>query len=197
MDFVSPDPNATVRAANVRATIDAFKLVPLMATRIIKKHDLDLADLRPDSFVLVQRWLNALKEIQKEVGPDKLRAVGRAIVENADFPPHFVDAETMLMASNEIYRMNHRGDVGRYVVVRLPDNRIRVRCETPYPRMFELGVIEGMTKNKKYQHPGTFEVEYEPGPKTGPLTCTLYVKRVDAKATRETPAANAQRARSL
>jgi hypothetical protein len=187
MDFVCNDPKALVRAANVRATIDAFKLVPLMATRIIKKHDLNLVDLRPDSFVLVQQWLNALKEIQKEVGPDKLRAVGRAIVENAEFPPHFVDAETMLMASDEIFKMNHRGDVGKYVVARLPDNRIRVRCETPYPRMFEWGVIEGMTKNNKYKHPGRFDVEYEAGPKTGPLTCTLYVTRLDAVAAKAKP----------
>ena len=196
MDFVCNDPNATVRAANVRATIDAFKLVPLMATRIIKKHNLNLVDLRPEKFVLVQSWLNALQEIQNEVGQDKLRAVGRAIVENADFPPHFVDAETMLMASNEIYQLNHRGDVGRYVVTRMVDNRIRVRCETPYPRMFEWGVIEGMTKNSKYKHPGKFDVEYEAGPKTGSLTCTVYVTRVDLMTSQATPI-NAPRMRSL
>lgn len=195
MDFVCNDPKAMVRAANVRATIDAFKLVPLMATRIIKKHDLNLVDLRPDSFVLVQQWLNALKEIQDEVGPEKLRAVGRAIVENAEFPPHFVDAETMLMASDAIFQMNHRGDVGRYDVARLPDGRIRVRCETPYPRMFEWGVIEGMTKNNKYKHPGRFAVEYEAGPKTGALTCTLYVTRVDA-ATAKAPPMNPPQTRS-
>jgi hypothetical protein len=184
MDFVCSDPKAMVRAANVQATIDAFKLVPIMARRIIDKHHLNLADLRQDKFVLVQRWLDALQEIQQVVGNDKLRAVGRAIVENADFPPHFVDAETMLLASDEIYHLNHIGDVGRYDVKRMPDGVIRVRCETPYPRMFEWGVIEGMTKNNRYAHPGKFQVDYEPGPLVGDLTCTLYVRRIDSVPTK-------------
>jgi hypothetical protein len=178
MDFVCPDPKATVRAANVRATLDAFKLVPLMAKRLIERHDLNVADLRPENFILVQRWLDALKEIQTEIGGNKLREVGRNIVEAAEFPPHFTDAETMLMASDEIYKMNHRGNVGQYVVTREPDKSIIVRCETPYPRMFEWGVIEGMTKNKKYQHPGTFTVDFVDGPPMGNLTCTLTVRRI-------------------
>src|SRR4051812_48011706 len=103
MDFVCPDPKALVRAANVRATLDAFKFVPALGRKIVEKHQLALEDLRPGNFILVQRWLDALKEIQQEVGPNKLREVGRAIVENANFPPHFTDAETMLLASDEIY----------------------------------------------------------------------------------------------
>lgn len=178
MDFVCNDPKATVRAANVRATIDAFKLVPTMGRRLIEKHHLDITNIKPDSFVPVQHWLDALREMQHELGKEKLRAVGRAIVENANFPPHFEDAEIMLMASNEIYQMNHRGRVGRYTVTRLPDYTIKICCETPYPRMFEWGVIEGMTKNNKYKHPGKFTVDYEDGPLTGDLTCTIFVKRV-------------------
>jgi hypothetical protein len=178
MDFVCPDPKATVRAANVRATLDAFKLVPMMGKRLVERHQLNLTDLRPDNFILVQRWLDALKDIQQEVGENKLRDVGRGIVENADFPPHYVDAETMLMDSDVIYKLNHRGNVGQYVPKRMADGTIEIRCETPYPRMFEWGVIEGMTKNTKYRHPGKFTVEYVDGPKFGPLTCTLYVRRI-------------------
>jgi hypothetical protein len=179
MDFVCKDPKAQVRAANVRATIDAFRLVPIMGERLIRKHKLKLADLRPDNYVNVQRWLNALREVQQELGGERLRAVGRAIIENADFPPDFVDAETMLMASNDIYQMNHRGDVGQYVVKRLPHGIIRVDCETPYPRMFEWGVIEGMTKNTKYKHPGKFRVDFKDGPPGGDVTCTLFVTRIE------------------
>lgn len=178
MDFVCPDPKATVRAANVKATLDAFKLVPLMGKRLIEKHQLNVADLRPDNFILVQRWLDALKEIQEAVGGNKLRDVGRGIVENADFPPHYTDAETMLMDLDVIYKLNHRGNVGQYVVRRENNGTIVVRCETPYPRTFEWGLIEGMTKNQKYKHPGKFNVEYVEATKPGPLTCTLYVRRI-------------------
>lgn len=177
MDFVCRDPKATVRAANVRATLDAFKLVPSMGRRLVEKHSLNVSDLRPDNFILVQRWLDALKDIQQEVGPNTVREVGRAIIESADFPPHFIDAETLLLGMDQIYKMNHRGDVGQYVVARQPDNSIEVRCETPYPRMFEWGLIEGMVKNQRYKHPGKFRVEYEDGPPAGNLTCTLYVRR--------------------
>jgi hypothetical protein len=80
MEFRCPDPSATVRAANVKATLDAFKLVPSVGNRLIEKHKLRLDDLRPDNLVPVQRWLDALAEIQSVIGHEVLRSVGAAII---------------------------------------------------------------------------------------------------------------------
>src|SRR5579871_367649 len=163
MEFRCPDPNATVRAANVRATFDAFKLVPSMCTRLVEKHKLPADDLRPDNLVPVQRWLDALAEIQSVVGKEVVRAVGAAIIENADFPPHFDSVESVLLALDAIYHLNHRGEVGRYVARKLAEDCIEVHCETPYPRHFEHGLIEGITRNARLAKGSKFSVRFVEG----------------------------------
>lgn len=178
MEFVCRDPKATVRAANVRATLDAFRLMPDVGRRLVEKHALSVTDLKPDKFILVQRWLDILAAIQRDVGANKLRSVGWGIIESADFPPHLDDPEDVLLELDAIYRMNHRGDVGRYVVARRPDGTIEVRCETPYPRMFERGLVEGVTKSSKFRRSGTFSVDYVEAEVPGDLTCTMYVRRL-------------------
>ncbi len=173
MEFVCPDPMALVRAANVRATLDAFKLVPAIGRRIVEKHDLKIEDLRPDKFVLVQDWLDALREIEGVVGRSKLREVGRNIIETAAIPEG--DTESILLSLDHVYYANHRGDVGHYYSKRLADNTIEVRCETPYPRNFEWGLIEGFCLNdcargKRYA------IEFIDGPPKAAHTCTLMVR---------------------
>jgi hypothetical protein len=175
MEFFCPDPRATVRAANVRATLDAFFLVPAVGERLIARHRLDVTDLTPDKFVPVQRWLDALKEIQETVGNGVVRHVGTRIIENADFPPHLANVETILAQLDDIYRLNHRGDVGRYVCERVDDQFV-IRCETPYPRHFEWGLVEGICRNTK-RSDGRYVVTFTDGPTQGPLTCTLTVRR--------------------
>jgi len=176
MEFVCPDPNATVRAANVKATLDAFKLIPRVGRELVTRHQLSLDDLTPEKFVPVQRWLDALKEIQATVGANVLRQVGAGIVENADFPPVFDSVEAVLLALDTIYYLNHRGDVGHYRPQQQEDKSVVIRCETPYPRQFELGLVEGICRNKK-RAGATYVVEFADGPPNANLTCTLTVRR--------------------
>ena len=176
MEFVCADPNATVRAANVRATIEAFEIAPYMAKRLIEKHQLAVSDLRADNFVLVQRWLDALKSIQQQFGDVLLHQTGTRIIENADFPPHFQDVEAVLLALDDIYHLNHKGEVGHYRSTQNADGSIEVRCETPYPRHFERGLVEGISRNKRLTASGKrYHVEYKEAPAGQELTCTLVV----------------------
>jgi hypothetical protein len=177
MEFRCPDPKATVRAANVRATLDAFKLVPTMGNRLVERHKLPLHDLKPDNFVPVQRWLDALAEIQSVIGHEVVRSVGAAIIENADFPPHFDSVESVLLALDEIYHLNHRGDVGRYVARKLADDCVEVHCETPYPRQFERGLIEGIARHARLAKGSKFSVQFIEGQPGADRTCTLIVRR--------------------
>jgi hypothetical protein len=177
MEYRCPDPNATVRAANVRATFDAFKLVPSMGNRLVQKHRLPADDLRPDNLVPVQRWLDALAEIQSAVGPEALRGVGTAIIENADFPPLFNSVESVLLALDEIYHLNHRGEVGHYLTRQLGNECVEVHCETPYPRHFERGLVEGITRHPRLAKGRKFAVHFIEGHPDADRTCTVIVRR--------------------
>src|SRR5580692_1322391 len=173
MEFRCSDPSATVRAANVRATLDAFKLIPSVGNRLVEKHKLPLNDLRPDNVVPVQRWLDALAEIQSVIGHEVLRSVGAAIIENADFPPRFGSVESVLLALDEIYQLNHRGQVGHYIARKLGDDCVEVRCETPYPRQFERGLIEGITRHAVLAKGSKYSVQFVDGQPGADCTCTL------------------------
>ncbi len=175
MEFICPDPNAMVRAANVRATLDAFRISPSLGRQIVERHSVALQDLTADKLIPVQRWLNALREIQDEVGPTVVRQVGAHVVENAAFPPNFSTVEAVLDALDTIYYLNHVGDVGHYYTARRANGVIVVRCETPYPRQFERGLIEGICRRMGGASPPL--VEYKEGPPFGNLTCTLTVSR--------------------
>jgi hypothetical protein len=176
MEFVCSDPKGEVRSANVRATLNAFQLFPGIAEKILQTHQLQLEDLRPDRFVPVQRWLDAMKELQEKLGKSVIQQVGTKIIEAADFPPSFTSAESVLEALDSIYYLNHRGNVGHYRISREADGTLVVRCETPYPRAFERGLVEGIVRNKRLGN-ARYSVRYEEGPPEGDLTCTLYVKR--------------------
>ena len=178
MEFVCNDPEATVRAANVRATLDAFSLVPSVGQRIAARHGLQIQNLTPDKFVPVQRWLDALREIQLQVGPEVVRSVGIKIIENAHFPPEFATVESVLEALDNIYYMNHRGKVGHYRI-RREGELLVLRCETPYPRHFERGLVEGICRSRLARG-RRFDVSYEPGPPDDDLTCTLTIRGQEA-----------------
>jgi hypothetical protein len=178
MEFICSDPRAVVRAANVRATLDAFSLVPSMGKRIIANHRLRLDDLRPDNFVPVQSWLDALKEIQQTVGVGIVREVGTRIIENADFPPEFSSVEAILASLDAIYYRNHRGDVGHYHFERR-DGAMVLGCETPYPRHFEWGLVEGICRNRAAGG-ARYVVSFEGGPPDGDRTCTVTVRPAPA-----------------
>jgi len=170
MEFISPDPNALVRSQNVNATLDSFQLVPSAGRLLLEKHQLVLTE----DYVLVQRWLDALKELGAARGSQMLRRVGAAIIENAAFPASLSTIEAVLASLDKIYYMNHRGDVGHYFTKVANNGIITVRCETPYPRMFEWGLIEGICRNRTGAGRPPLVVFHD-GPSGSPLTCEIEV----------------------
>jgi len=53
-----------------------------------------------------------------------------------------------------------------------------VHCETPYPRQFERGLIEGITRHAGLAKGSKFSVQFIEGKPAGDRTCTLIVRRV-------------------
>jgi hypothetical protein len=177
MELRCPDPTATVRAENVRATLEAFRLIPSAGKRLVEKHRLKVDDLRPGNTILVQQWLDALGEIQARVGPDVLRSVGTSVVERALFPDRFETVESVLLALDEIYYLNHRGNVGHYRCRRLDGDAVEVVCATPYPRHFERGLVEGIARNRRLTGGNRYYVQYIEGDGVA-STCTLIARKL-------------------
>ncbi|MEM6558203.1 MAG: hypothetical protein AAF605_00325 [Myxococcota bacterium] len=176
MEYECADPNATVRAANVRSTLDAFAYMPSMGQALVARHGLPIEDLHPDNRVPVQRWLDAMKELAAVGGTNMLRAVGSAIIRNADFPPHLDSVPTVLTALDTIYYANHDGDVGHYVTRVLDDGAIEVECSTPYPREFERGLVEGICSHPDLCGDIAYIVHYSDGPPDSDVSCILTVR---------------------
>jgi hypothetical protein len=176
MEFVCTDPRAMVRATNVRATLDAFKQQPLFAKTLLAPFDLNVENASPEQYVPVQRWLDAMRHLQQELGTFVLRQVGNNVLDNAMIPPELNSVESMLEALDNIYYLNHRGNVGHYHVTRDPDGSITVRCETPYPRQFERGLIEGIARHPKLTHGKRYAVQYADGKPGTKHSCTLTVR---------------------
>lgn len=176
MEYKVSDPRAAVLAANIRSTIEAFRLLPDVARRVIERHELEVTDAAPGTYLPLQRWLDALAEIESRVGQVKLRDIGRKVIQNAQVPP--LDTETLLLQLDRVYQTNHRGEVGRYISERHDDGAIIVHCETPYPRHFEWGLIEGFCRHPDAARGARFLVDYIEHPPGGDRTCTLVVRKI-------------------
>jgi hypothetical protein len=182
MEFFCSDPQAMVRAVNVQATLNAFKLQPLYAKTLLAPFGLNVEDAQPDQFVPVQRWLDAMKHLQKELGDFVLRQVGSGVAESAVLPVEFSTVESVLEALDAIYYVNHRGNVGHYHVSRGADGSLTVRCETPYPRQFERGLIEGFIRHPRLTQGRRYTAQFTEAPARSRHTCTVTVRAVEAVA---------------
>lgn len=97
-------------------------------------------------------WLSAFKEVGEKYGSNTLFAIGKAIPENAQFPPDIDNLEKALSAINVAYQMNHRnGEIGHYKLIDFQEeNRLAImECKNPYPSSFDKGIITTMTRKFK------------------------------------------------
>ena len=169
------DPTATVRGSNVHATLDAFQFLPQHVRDLLGRHRISLEDLTAERRVVVQRWLDVLQEISRNVGHAKLREVGTRVATAAAIPSSVASVDDALLGLDDIYRFNHRGRVGTYRSSRTGSNALRVECHTPYPRALERGIIEGFARHPLLTRGKRYEVSYEDGPAGSDHSCTLTV----------------------
>jgi hypothetical protein len=97
-----------------------------------------------------QAWLDAFKKLADEVGPRTLQNIGKAIPENAQWPPTVTSLDTALPSIDMAYHMNHRGgDIGTYGYQKIGDRGARMVCRNPYPCEFDRGIIISVAKRFK------------------------------------------------
>lgn len=99
-------------------------------------------------------WLDAFKKIAEKYGQNTLFSIGKAIPENAQFPPGLDTLEKALSSIDIAYHMNHRGgEIGNYKLISYTAEKQEaiMECKNPYPSEFDRGIITTIARKFKPQ----------------------------------------------
>ncbi|MEO1652291.1 MAG: hypothetical protein AAFU64_01995 [Bacteroidota bacterium] len=139
-----------------------------------------------------QDWLNTFKDISDKYGKKNLFMIGKAIIENAEFPP-MKNLEEALHSLDIAYHMNHRlakkvmfdtetGEkqegIGYYSLNKFDKHKkiAEMVCFNPYPSEFDRGVITQLAR--KFTNFIKVKVELDEQKETrseGASTCTYKI----------------------
>lgn len=141
-EFVAFQEGVEVNGETVLSVIDAMKGFEVLAKDILKKAGID--NPQPGQWYKQQSWLDAFKVISAKLGGVTLFNIGKAIPENAQFPPGIDTMEKGLALIDMAYHMNHRnGDIGYYKLLSFDADQKKAtfECKNPYPSHFDRGII--------------------------------------------------------
>ena len=178
-EFIPFAKNVEVNGQTVLTIVHAIRSNEQWGFNILANHN--ITDIRPDGWYSQESWLNAFKEIATEVGPRTLFAIGKAIPENAKFPPEINSLETALNAIDIAYHMNHRGgEIGHYILQSFDAEKRKaiMECKNPYPSDFDRGIITTMLKKFKPADSVKSDVVMDthlPNRKSGAESCTYII----------------------
>lgn len=171
-------PNVEVNGETVLSILDGMGIFKHEGIRILA--DNNIPNPQPGQWFKQQDWLNAFKTIAEKVGPKTLRAIGRKIPENAQWPPQVDTLEKALGSVDMAYHMNHRnGDIGFYKYESPGGNKGRMVCKNPYPCDFDRGIIESVCR--KFKPPSVPRVKVthddaQPCRQKGADSCTYLIE---------------------
>lgn len=148
--FIPFAPNVQVNGQTVLSVVNAIQFGQDFRISLLEKHG--LKNVVPDEWYPQEAWLNAFKEIADTIGDKTLFTIGKAIPENAKFPPEINSLEIALQAINQAYQMNHKGGkIGHYKLVSFDaeTKKATMECMNPYPSEFDRGIIMTMLRRFK------------------------------------------------
>jgi hypothetical protein len=135
-------------------------------------------------------FMRVFYRVKEGIGESVLFNVGKAVPENAIFPPWVQDIESAMKAIDIAYHMNHSKNgipmfnpdtgemqegIGHYAFKKIEgENRITIECSDYYPCLFDNGIIFAMaTKFEKKALVGHDDTK--PCREKGGDTCTYGV----------------------
>ena len=144
--------------------------------QVLEEHGIN--DPQPGQWYSQQAWLDAFRSIAQGMGPGALRAIGRSIPSNAQWPPEVDTIEKGMASIDVAYHLNHRGgEIGYYRYEPAGPRSGKMVCRNPYPSDFDLGIIDAVAH--KFAPPASFPVvrldETAPTRKSGADSCTYWV----------------------
>lgn len=177
--FIAYDPGVKVNGQTILSVVNAMEYGREGRLELLKKHG--LTDIQPEEWYEQQKWLNAFRDIYNSLGEKTLFIIGKAIPENAKFPPEIDSLEKALKAIDIAYHMNHtKGEIGTYKVTEFDAKKRRavMVCNTPYPSDFDRGIITTMTGRFRPKDSVKYDVVLDNTKETrlkGAQTCTYII----------------------
>lgn len=157
------DPDIEVTGSSLNSLLDAVSdlsnIFEDQTHETLAKHGIE--HVRDDEWYVLRAYLDALADIGENIGPQTLTNVGKAIPDNAEWPPEVDSVSAGLDSIDDAYQMNHRGgEFGCYDHEAVGDREAVMTCENPYPCEFDRGLITGVVQ--KFGSEGTLvQVEEE------------------------------------
>jgi hypothetical protein len=179
-EYVPFSPNVEVNGETVLSCINALPSYRNSMETVLKQHG--LKELTPGKWYPQEKWLNAFRDIGKRYGPHTLFLIGKAIPQNANFPPNIDNLEAALNSIDVAYHMNHRnGEIGYYKLVEI-DHCMKwaiLECMNPYPSYFDMGIILSIARRFKTKPSDIVEIERDetkPSRLNGGMSCHYKLK---------------------
>jgi hypothetical protein len=164
-----------VKGQSIMAMVAAMSITRNRALKILA--DQGITPLENERWYPMDKFLEAIRTLQKEIGPNTTKAVGRKIPENAMFPPNIRTLEDAFRSIDMAYRMNHRGSgsIGGYHYTRVGDRSAQMLCDNPYPCPLDEGLLEAIGERFRPVDSLWVRVEHQPGDcrKNGATACTF------------------------
>lgn len=149
--FIPFEDGVEVNGQTVLSIVNAFpEFLRAMGFEILGNHNINKPE--HDNWYSQKDWLEAFKEVSMKFGENTLFEIGKAIPENAQFPPEIDSIDKAMAAIDVAYHMNHRnGDIGFYKLVEFDEanKKIIMHCQNPYPCDFDRGIITAMGRKFK------------------------------------------------
>jgi hypothetical protein len=111
-----------------------------------------IKQLDSNTWYILKIALDFYTQVNKDFGPNTIFNLGKAVPENAIFPPDIDSIESALQLIDVAYNMNHRnGYFGFYKMVShdLEEKKIIMQCYTPYLCDFDRGLLTAMARKFK------------------------------------------------
>lgn len=163
-----------VQGQAIMSVVAAMALIQHRALKILA--DRGITPLEKDRWYPLDRLMDVFKTISAEIGPNTVKAVGRKIPENAQFPPNLKTVEEGFRSIDVAYQMCHRGpgNVGGYHYTPTGSRTARMVCDNPYPCGLDEGLLEAIGERFRPIDSLWVQVEHQPGPcrKKGAASCT-------------------------
>lgn len=109
---------------------------------------LGITDPDPEAWYSINIMTAFYEKIANDFGPNTIFDLGKAIPDNAVFPPGIDSIENGLNLIDIAYNMNHKGYVGFYKMVShdVEHKKIVMQCYNPYPCNFDRGLFTAMAR---------------------------------------------------